>query len=662
MVVRNRHTRSASNASAIEVVQETIHENVSAIEDNLNNIKTATEAIESDEEHNDDGTISNSKHKKKTKRHHKKNFKDSRRFVFIIGAILGVLIAIYFGTTNKVGSDFDKLINFDTIQDYIDDWKDMFPDNIKSVLSEFETNAPKSPDFSESFAVGKALRKEEGLESKYSVVLVPGVISTGLESWNTEGTPDCPSLPHFRKRLWGSMYMLRTMFLDKACWLKHIMLDTETGLDPKGITVRAAQGFEAADFFMAGYWIWSKIIENLSAIGYEPNKMVTAAYDWRLAYLDLERRDAYFSSLKHQIELQKNKYGQKAVLIGHSMGSQVVFYFMKWVEAQGEHYGNGGPNWVNNHIAAFIDISGSMLGAPKAVPALLSGEMKDTVQLNALAVYGLEKFFSRRERLDMIRSFGGVPSMLPKGGDLIWGGLDAGAYDNTDPTVHTNRTFSNFITFDETIGTFSKRNLTVADSIDYVLETSPDWFRNRVLEHYSFGVSKTPQELEANNHKHNTWSNPLEAALPNAPDMKVFCFYGVGNPTERAYVYQEEVDKDAFKLNVSIKAFDEKPSVFFTDGDGTIPLLTHAMCHKWKTSQYYNPGNSTIKIVEIKHDPGRFDIRGGAKTAEHVDILGSTELNELVLKVASGRDDLIQERLVTNLTNWVADMDFGKLN
>ena len=45
----------------------------------------------------------------------------------------------------------------------------------------------------------------------------------------------------------------------------------------------------------------------------------------------------------------------------------------------------------------------------------------------------------------------------------------------------------------------------------------------------------------------------------------------------------------------------------------------------------------SVTIVEIKHEPDRFDIRGGAKTADHVDILGSAELNELVLKVAAGK-------------------------
>lgn len=95
---------------------------------------------------------------------------------------------------------------------------------------------------------------------------------------------------------------------------------------------------------------------------------------------------------------------------------------MKWVEATNKsYYGNGGSNWVNDNIEAFIDISGSTLGTPKSIPVLISGEMKDTVQLNALAVYGLEQFFSRRERVDMLRTFGGIASMIPKGGEKLWG-------------------------------------------------------------------------------------------------------------------------------------------------------------------------------------------------------------------------------------------------
>lgn len=42
-----------------------------------------------------------------------------------------------------------------------------------------------------------------------------------------------------------------------------------------------------------------------------------------------------------------------------------------------------------------------MLGAIKGVPAVLSGEMRDTVQLNPVAIYGLEKFFGREDRAEI---------------------------------------------------------------------------------------------------------------------------------------------------------------------------------------------------------------------------------------------------------------------
>lgn len=41
--------------------------------------------------------------------------------------------------------------------------------------------------------------------------------------------------------------MMRALVLDKASWKRHIMLDKLTGMDPPGIKLRAAQGFDAAD-------------------------------------------------------------------------------------------------------------------------------------------------------------------------------------------------------------------------------------------------------------------------------------------------------------------------------------------------------------------------------------------------------------------------------
>lgn len=58
--------------------------------------------------------------------------------------------------------------------------------------------------------------------------------------------------------------MMRALVTDKEGWKRHIMLDKKTGLDPPGIKLRAAQGFDAADFFITGYWIWYASLHSAS--------------------------------------------------------------------------------------------------------------------------------------------------------------------------------------------------------------------------------------------------------------------------------------------------------------------------------------------------------------------------------------------------------------
>lgn len=46
--------------------------------------------------------------------------------------------------------------------------------------------------------------------------------------------------------------------------------------------------------------------------------------------------------------------------------------------------------------------------------AFLSGEMKDTVEINPMASYLLEKLFSRKERAELFRGWAGSASMWLK--------------------------------------------------------------------------------------------------------------------------------------------------------------------------------------------------------------------------------------------------------
>jgi phospholipid:diacylglycerol acyltransferase len=62
-----------------------------------------------------------------------------------------------------------------------------------------------------------------------------------------------------------------------------------------------------------------------------------------------------------------------------------------------------------------------------------------------------------------------------------------------------------------------------------------------------------------------SWSNPLEATLPNAPDMKIYCLYGVGKSTERSYSYNRMSD-------LTPQILDQRPGNV-SDETGKIPNI-----------------------------------------------------------------------------------------
>ena len=338
----------------------------------------------------------------------------------------------------------------------------------------------------------------------------------------------------------------------------------------------------------------------------------TAAYDWRLSCEKLEIRDNYFTRLKAHIETGVHTSGHKVVLVSHSMGSQVLFYFLHWVES--DDHGRGGPNWVDTFVDSWINISGSLLGALKGYPALLSGEMKDTAQLNAFAMYGLEKFLAKHERVEMFRAMPGASSMLPIGGNAVWGSKDTAPDDKPGQNI----SYGTFINFKESNSTYSPANLTMEESHAYLMDHSDSWYQAQVRSTYSYGVAHTKAEVERNAQDTRKWMNPLETRLPLAPHLKIYCFYGVGKPTERSYYYREDHDPLS-SLNVTMDTAlvmgEVNHGVIMGEGDGTVPLLSNGfMCAKgWRINRY-NPGGVKVKVYEMPHEPDRFSPRGGPNT------------------------------------------------
>ena len=305
------------------------------------------------------------------------------------------------------------------------------------------------------------------------------------------------------------------------------------------------------------------------------------------------------------------------------MGTNVFTYFLNWVERPVElGGGGGGPDWVANHIHAYLNIGGPLLGVPKAAAALVSGEMRDTAQFGALNAYLIDNFFSKSQRAAMfryyynlppsffpppfflslfrglslfftlIRSWGSVPSMLPKGGAKIWGDHHGSADEspiagslfsvvssmteeeklaeehqaemkekNGSAVVNPHKNYTLNTNCDSHLYGKQVNNITADHVLDFILHATGDTiWHSFVSQVYGMGVAD-PKELVSSlmefllllliiSHSHlqtegtkyddhKYWSNPLESRLPLAPNMKIYCLYGVGKDTERGYYYKE---------------------------------------------------------------------------------------------------------------------------
>ncbi|KZV42615.1 phospholipid:diacylglycerol acyltransferase 2 [Dorcoceras hygrometricum] len=275
---------------------------------------------------------------------------------------------------------------------------------------------------------GERLRRS-GTTALHPVVLVPGIVTGGLELW--EGRPCSDGL--FRKRLWGGSFT--EVFKRPMCWLEHLSLNNETGLDPPGIRVRAVPGLVEADYFAPGYFVWANLIQNFARIGYEEKNMYMAAYDWRLSFQNTETRDQALSRLKSKIELMYVTNGhKKVVVVPHSMGAIYFLHFIKWVEAPPPMGGGGGADWCAKYIKAIMNIGPTFLGVPKIVGSLLSVESKDLAFIRTMAPRLVDAKILGLHTLEHVtrvsRTWDSIVSLLPKGGEAIWGNLDWSPEEN----------------------------------------------------------------------------------------------------------------------------------------------------------------------------------------------------------------------------------------
>lgn len=152
--------------------------------------------------------------------------------------------------------------------------------------------------------------------------------------------------------------------------------------------------------------------------------------------------------------------------------------------------------------------------------------------------------------------------------------------------------------------------------------------------------------------------------LPNAPDMEIYTMYGVGIPTERAYVYKLTMLSEChipFQIDTSADSVNGdsclKGGVFFANGDETVPALSAGfMCAKgWRGKTRFNPSGIHTFVREYDHAPPANLLEGrGTQSGAHVDIMGNFALIEDIIRVAAGAsgEELGGDQVYSDIFQW----------
>lgn len=125
-----------------------------------------------------------------------------KRFHFIIGLSVGLIAAYGASTTPVAQTHLNDLQSYLSLQLAEMDWDSIIPvtdmvDELFGNVTNFFTPTPSSD---QPFMPALEYREALDLKPHFPVVLIPGIISSGLESWGTLEK----SKRFFRKRMWGT--------------------------------------------------------------------------------------------------------------------------------------------------------------------------------------------------------------------------------------------------------------------------------------------------------------------------------------------------------------------------------------------------------------------------------------------------------------------------
>lgn len=318
--------------------------------------------------------------------------------------------------------------------------------------------------------------------------------------------------------------------------------------------------------------------------------------------------------------------------------------------------------------------------------------------------------------------------MLPKGGDALWSiGADfpeVAPFNDTDtesvlPSRYHEAIKTNlFVMSDSEDDEQQIMEGGTKDPIECnrndLLDQKTEPIVNKALQQFSSGIGHTTQHIidflltwggglgpnisPVNLYSFNqdrrekpstrTWHDSTQTPLPYAPKMKIYCLYGVGVDTERAYFYKRNSGEEQrlfaddnssdggsthnvaadppFILDTTI----EDPNngivhgIKYSDGDGSVPLLSLGyMCAgPWRNKKSgLNPSGSKVITREYAHrteftvdDP----MRKGPHSSEHVDVLGNHDMLQDFMKIVSDEDvDSLTDNIISDIEGIVKRID-----
>ena len=208
--------------------------------------------------------------------------------------------------------------------------------------------------------------------SEKPIFLIPGYTGSDLYATILEPDyyPSCPSLPpHFQIYPFNDTFIKKYPDCNGLLFTSFYNNKTRIVEHLPGIKVESAAFGDVSTIPS-----YNTLISRLIKEGYVPNKTLFGCpYDWTLYYSGLP---FFFDELKRNIEDATKSLGEKAILVGHSMGAHVVRLLLhNYTES----------SWAEKYVDKIIFNAPAFYGCSDLYKTALEGDIEGKTQSEMFA-------------------------------------------------------------------------------------------------------------------------------------------------------------------------------------------------------------------------------------------------------------------------------------